>query len=137
MAKIDLGRLYRQATAASDAALDVDTLARLAAGEHLGARHDAVVAELAGSAVHARALQVAMDAIPLPEAEAVAHVPRRWAALAAGLAAAFVVLVMNAPRVEGPSAQANDRILNGNFEDGVVQASASGDQIFRDDDSGA
>ena len=141
MAKIDLSALYRKATAepaaGAERLLDADTLARLAAGERLG---DDVLAALGESAIHATALQIALDAVPLPEAEPEStRAPRRFFAIAASLAAGFIVLVMNGPRVhEAPNGNlaqrhVEDRITVRDFEDGVANA----DEIFKPgDDSG-
>jgi hypothetical protein len=145
MAKIDLGALYRQATAVPTAdaerLLDAETLARLAAGERVG---DHVLAALGESALHATALQIALDAAPVPAAEPETRVPRRLIALAASIAVGFIVLVMNGPRVhQAPDdglaqGRADDRITVRDFEDGVASAdSANADEIFKAaDDSG-
>ena len=143
MAKIDLGALYRKATAEPSAdverVLDADTLARLAAGE--GA-DDMVLAALGTSSLHATALQVAMDAVPVPVVEPEIRAPRRFMALAASIAAGFIVLVMNGPRVHeapgGALAQrpANDYITVRDFEDVVASAdNANADEIFKADDN--
>jgi hypothetical protein len=50
MTKPSLSDLYRRATARSDSGVCADDVARLAAGEVLGQRHDAAVEALAGSA---------------------------------------------------------------------------------------
>lgn len=148
MTRPSLSELYRRSTASCDAqALDLDTLARLAAGENLGADHERVVAKLAQSAAHAAALRTALAVAPASEwlsSEAAdprratrSHRARRviariraprwqWAALAASL---FVGLAMLLPRGTpvtevAPVAQhsqvlADDRILVGSFEEGA------------------
>ena len=95
MAKIDLHGLYRKATASAPT-LDVDTLARLAAGEHLGARHDAAIEALGASRAHAAALQVAQGSSTFAFELAML--------LAAILAAAYVIATAGRPRVtHGPA----------------------------------
>ncbi len=56
MTRPSLGQLYRQGARAG---IDADDVARLLAGEHLGARHELAVESLAGSAAGSQAWQVA------------------------------------------------------------------------------
>jgi hypothetical protein len=98
MTKPSLSAIYRQATARRDSGIAADDVARLAAGETLGQRHDAAVEALAGSAaalVAFRAAQaVAGDARAFEaQASTVVALPvRRAAGLRPALAMAAGVM---------------------------------------------
>jgi len=145
--KAGLSELYREGCQTEQGeTLDADSLARLAAGEHLGDRHDEVVAALAGSTTHAAALRTALAVAPDAEwlagelrtgqgrqhahrsARAIVHARSRrwqWAALAASAFLAVALLLPREsplPRVAPVASQAaqgsNDWILAGSFEEG-------------------
>lgn len=96
MTKPSLSAIYRQATASRDSGVCADDVARLAAGETLGQRHDAAVEALAGSSaafVAFRAAQAAGDARALESGSAtVVALPHRAPTLRPALAMAAGVM---------------------------------------------
>ena len=97
MTKPSLSAIYRHATARRDSGVSADDVARLAAGETLGQRHDAAVEALAGSsaafAAFRAAQAVAGDARVLQAGGAtVVPLPRRAPALRPALAMAAGVM---------------------------------------------
>lgn len=99
MTRASLSSIYRQATLRHDSGVSADDVARLAAGERLGQRHDAAVEALAGSA-HAllafRAAQALIADAGLAGAQGsnVAALPRRAVMMRPALAVAAGVMAL-------------------------------------------
>ncbi|HET7845374.1 MAG TPA: hypothetical protein VFL14_14550 [Xanthomonadales bacterium] len=134
---------------------DADLIARLAAGEHLGERHDAELARIAASPALASVLRLALATQGPAEALAAgieqhraprvvpfAARPRRrvlpWVAMAATVAG-VALLATSVQRDEAPAGgttvaaqpQASDQIFGGGLEGAIADA---GEQPADDDD---
>jgi hypothetical protein len=155
MNKPSLSAIYRHATAHRDSGVSADDVARLAAGEVLGQRHDAAVEALAGSAAAFTAFQaaraIAPEAARLATGErTVVGMPRRAAAHPAlAMAAGVMGLAMVAgllwrigPEAGAPAVvahAADDVIFGVSYEaDGAMAArdGAAEDPIFVDEFGG-
>jgi hypothetical protein len=157
MTKPSLSAIYRQATARRDSGVCADDVARLAAGEVLGQRHDAAVEALAGSPAALLAFRAAREVGP--EAAALASAGRTVVALPARDRTARPALAMVAgvmglavvagllwragpePGVAAPTvAQAADDVIFGvSYEaDGAMAArgDATEESIFVDEFGG-
>lgn len=155
MTKPSLSALYRQATVRRDSGIVADDVARLAAGETLGQRHDAAVEALAGSAAAFAAFRaaqaVAGDARTLgADPVSVVSLPRRSAqslrpalAMAAGvmgLALVAGLLLRLEPALQGDvgnavAAAEDDVIFSVSYEgDGAIAARE--ESIFVDEFGG-
>lgn len=137
------------------AAGDADLIARLAAGEHLGERHDAELARIAASPQLSSLLRLALAtqgpaeelsagiaAFRAPRVAPFAARPRRrvlpWVAMAATVAG-VALLAASLDRADAPSGQpsvaqqpADDAIFGEAFEGAIADAGESddGDSIF-------
>jgi hypothetical protein len=140
--KPSLSALYRHATAARDSGIGAEDVARLAAGEHLGARHDAAVEALAGSAPALAAFRAARAVAPVADAIAagdrvVVAFPRQRQdlprfAMAAGVMAMALsagLLWRMTPDGAGPAGPAvalDDRIFSVSYESDTAIAADLG-----------
>jgi len=129
---------------------DADLIARLAAGEHLGERHDAELARIAATPELASLLRLAIAtqgpaeelaagiaALRAPRVIPFAARPRRralpWVALAATVAGVALLATSSLQREEAPGAQAGvaqqdgDRIFGEAFEDSIADSNDAGD----------
>jgi hypothetical protein len=137
MANSDLAQHYRSGLQAVPEGVSEDDIVALARGEHLGERHDAVLARVAGSEAGALALAIAREIEPAARALAdaryadsanISALPARparrfaWAspeALAAGVVAVAIAATL-AFRAEHPTPH------------DAVAVNPAGDMIFGD-----
>jgi hypothetical protein len=157
MTKPSLSAIYRHATARRDSGVGADDVARLAAGEVLGQRHDAAVEALAGSPAALLAFRavraIGADAATLASAGRVVvalpareRAPRPALAMVAGVMGLAVVagLLWRAGPEPGAAApivaQAADDVIFGvSYEaDGAMAArgDATEERIFIDEFGG-
>jgi ferric-dicitrate binding protein FerR (iron transport regulator) len=162
MTKPSLSGIFRHASASHDSGIAADDVARVAAGERLGARHDAVVEALAGSPAGLLAYRALRDSHAQIQAlvagEQVvtampARVPARrtWRpgfAMAAGamgvaLLAGLMFRAGPEPQVDraattATAAALDDVIFSVSYEsDGAIVATSSGEEpIFIDEFGG-
>lgn len=155
MTKPSLSAIYRHATSVRDSGVSADDVARLAAGETLGQRHDAAVEALAGSAAAFAAFRaaqaVAGDSHALDAgAASVVELPARHAAgvrpalaMAAGvmglaLVAGLLLRVDRAAEVGSApvaAAEADDIIFGVSYE-GEGAIASRDEAIFVDEFGG-
>ena len=152
MTKPSLSGIFRQASASRDSGIAADDVARVAAGERLGPRHDAVVEALAESPAALLAYRALRDSQAQIQAlvageQVVTVMPARrtWRpglALAAGamgvaLLAGLMFRAGPEPQVDrtATAAALDDVIFSVSYEsDGAVASNTSGDDpIFIDE----
>lgn len=126
--KPSLSAIFRRATAVRDSGIGADDVARLAAGERLGARHDAAVEALAGSAAALAAFRAAREVAPVARQLAagdavVVAMPRRQAApmrfaMAAGVMAMALAagLLWRMTPDAAPAVALDDQIFSVSYE---------------------
>ncbi len=159
MTKPSLSGIFRHASASHDSGIAADDVARVAAGERLGARHDAVVEALAGSPAGLLANRARRDSQAQIQAlvageQVVTAMPvrmparRTWRpgfAMAAGamgvaLLAGLMFRAGPEPQVDraATAAALDDVIFSVSYEsDGAVASNSSGeDPIFIDEFGG-